>query len=144
MKLGNESHRRRRYSVPSVAILTAGALFLGLVLMLASIPWIARIPPGSGELSAPNAGDISFDASASINGSGVLTVFIDAPIGNRESPEPDVQVNMPEFDSPMSSDSSNFDGRDPCRWGRRSAPNALCHEIDFTGSPSGERTTRAF
>ncbi|WMT86532.1 FixH family protein [Pelagibacterium sp. 26DY04] len=95
MKLRNESHRRRRYTFPSVAIWTAGALFLGLVLMLASIPWIARIPPGSGGMSAADADDMSFDASASINGSGVLTVFIDVPIGQQEPPEPDVQVNMP-------------------------------------------------
>ncbi|MEO1985206.1 MULTISPECIES: FixH family protein [Martelella] len=95
MKLHDQRHRRRRYSFPSVAIWTAGALFLGLVLMLASIPWIARIPPGSGGLSAPITDNMSFDVSASINSSGILTVFIDVPIGHEESPEPDVQVNMP-------------------------------------------------
>lgn len=60
-------------------------------MMLASIPWIARVPPGA---NAGGAADgISFDASAIIGGNGALTVFIAVPTGD-SGLDPDVDVFM--------------------------------------------------
>ncbi len=92
MKLRRDGYRRSRHSFSTVAIWTAGAVFVGLILMLASIPWIAQVPPGA---NAGGAADvISFEASAIVGASGALTVFIAVPTGH-SGLGPDVDVFMP-------------------------------------------------
>jgi len=76
-------------------IMTAGMTFLGLVLMLASIPWITEPGRVSVPISNVEPATSTINAVASLGEDGALTVFIGVSVDRGSTADPVVEIVMP-------------------------------------------------